>query len=229
MRHLSCTWPILTEELLTLTVLATFSSQTHTASRLSLISSTFVLVFSANSDRQALVRWNQRRPRVAAADLTRPTGQPLSLSLLKLLKPESQPKVLIGKSLWDGMDSGHMQQPLISLDHISIPPLHPLLPSLILPHSVSHSANAAPINSPPRTTAPTTPTTPSCLSILPDNDKCNVSQFVQVWFSFFFLFFFFFFFQKKHCFLKIIISSNWFLKLHYIWSLNICPYDYGHS
>nr|POE45820.1 hypothetical protein CFP56_78279 [Quercus suber] len=74
------------------------------------------------------------------------------------------------------MDSGHMQQLLISPDHISIPSLHPLPPLLISPHSVSHSTNAAPINSPPR---PTAPSAPSCLDILPDSDKCNVSQFVQ--------------------------------------------------
>ncbi|XP_065636333.1 protein FAR1-RELATED SEQUENCE 5-like [Quercus suber] len=59
---------------------------------------------------------------------------------------------------------------------MSNPPLHPLPPSLILPHSVSHLVDAAPINSPPRTTAPTAP---SFLSILPDSDKCNGSQFVQ--------------------------------------------------
>ena len=70
----------LTEKPLTLTALATVSSQTHTASCLSLISSTFVLVFSANSYRQALVRRNRRRPRATATDLTGPTGQPLSFS-----------------------------------------------------------------------------------------------------------------------------------------------------
>ena len=134
-----------------------FSDYTDTqpqASRLSLIFSIFVLVFSASSDRRALVRRNLRRPRAAAAGLTGPTGQPLSLSLLK---PASQLEVLTGKSLWVGMDDGHMQQPSISPDHISIPPLHPLPPSLIPPHSISHSTNAAPINSPPRTTAPTAP------------------------------------------------------------------------
>ncbi|KAK9993571.1 hypothetical protein SO802_023274 [Lithocarpus litseifolius] len=69
-----------------------------------------------------------------------------------------------------------MQQPPISPDYMSIPPLHPLPPSLILPHSVSHSTDAAPVNSPPRTT---TPTAPSFLGILLDSDKCNGSQFVQ--------------------------------------------------
>ncbi|XP_030964276.1 uncharacterized protein LOC115985473 [Quercus lobata] len=78
------------------------------------------------------------------------------------------------------MDGGHMQQQLpISPDQLDSPPLHPLPPSLIPPHLVSHSSNAAPINSPPRTTTPTAPTTPSCLSILPDSEKCSDSQFVQ--------------------------------------------------
>nr|POF02202.1 hypothetical protein CFP56_70056 [Quercus suber] len=77
------------------------------------------------------------------------------------------------------MDGGHMQQPSISLDQQDSPSLHPLPPLLIPPHSVSHSANAAPINLPPRTTTPTAPTAPSCLGILPDSDKCNGSQFVQ--------------------------------------------------
>nr|POF11180.1 hypothetical protein CFP56_68270 [Quercus suber] len=80
------------------------------------------------------------------------------------------------------MDGSQMQQPLISSDQLDIPSLHLLPPSLIPPHSVSHSANAAPISSPPRTTtptAPTAPTAPSCLGILPDSDKCNGSQFVQ--------------------------------------------------
>ncbi|XP_065636562.1 protein FAR1-RELATED SEQUENCE 5-like [Quercus suber] len=74
------------------------------------------------------------------------------------------------------MDGSQMQQPLISSDQLDIPSLHLLPPSLIPPHSVSHSANAAPISSPPRTTtptAPTAPTAPSCLGILPDSDKCN--------------------------------------------------------
>ncbi|KAK9983232.1 hypothetical protein SO802_032757 [Lithocarpus litseifolius] len=69
-----------------------------------------------------------------------------------------------------------MQQLPISPDYMSIPPLHPLPPSLIPPHSVSHSTDAAPVNSPPRTTAPTAP---SFLGILRDSDKCNGSQFVQ--------------------------------------------------
>ncbi|XP_065623147.1 protein FAR1-RELATED SEQUENCE 5-like [Quercus suber] len=69
-----------------------------------------------------------------------------------------------------------MQQPPISPDYMSIPPLHPLPPSLILPHSVSQSVDAAPVTSPPRTT---TPTAPSFLSIIPDSDKSNGSQFVQ--------------------------------------------------
>ena len=40
-----------------------------------------------------------------------------------------------------------MQRPPISPDHISIPPLPPLPPSLIPPHSLSHSTDADPINS----------------------------------------------------------------------------------
>nr|POF24763.1 hypothetical protein CFP56_54551 [Quercus suber] len=66
-----------------------------------------------------------------------------------------------------------MQQLPISPNHISIPPFHLLPPSLISPHSLSHSADVTPINSLPRTT------TPSFLGILPDSDKCNGSQFVQ--------------------------------------------------
>nr|POF09049.1 hypothetical protein CFP56_38628 [Quercus suber] len=77
------------------------------------------------------------------------------------------------------MDGGHMQQPPLSPDQLDSPPLHLLPPSLIPPHSVSHSASAAPINLPPRTTAPTAPTAPSCLGILPNSDKCNGPQFVQ--------------------------------------------------
>ena len=97
-------WRIVNFNSISQIFLSDYTDTQPQASRLSLIFSIFVLVFSASSDRRALVRRNLRRPRAAAVSLTGPTGQPLSLSLLK---PASQPEVLTGKSLWGRMDGGH--------------------------------------------------------------------------------------------------------------------------
>ena len=121
---------ILTKELVTLTVLAKFSSQTYTdtqppASRLSLIPSTFILVFSANSDRRALVRRNRRRrfwpARACEAEWTAAT--PLFFS-----EPQTGERIR--------------------------PPTAHVVPPPIPPHPFS--LFAIPISSLPRTTDPTT-------------------------------------------------------------------------
>ena len=109
-----------------------------------------------------------------AHSLAKPSQAPFIPHTAKPLSSSSSIFVFLGTP--DRPErGGHVQRPPISPDHISIPPLHPLPPSPILPHSLSHLADAVPIYSPPRNIISTTPL---FLGILPDSDKCNGSQFV---------------------------------------------------